>query len=43
MQWDLISQRRCGYPAAPDQTMGATRAMIWNGLYHIAMEMLDGL
>jgi hypothetical protein len=23
--------------------MGATRAMIRNGLYHIAMEMLDGI
>jgi len=37
---DLISQRRSGYPV-PNQTVGA-RVVIGNGLYHIAVEKLDG-
>jgi hypothetical protein len=42
VDWDLIRQGRCGYPIARDST-GAARVMIRNGLYHITVEMLDGI
>jgi hypothetical protein len=42
MQRDLIRQRWSGYPAAGGQT-GATNVTIRNGLYHITVEMLDGV
>ena len=40
---DLISPRRNGYSMSGTITLCATNSMIRNGLYHISVEMLDGV
>ena len=40
---DLISPRRNGYSMSGTITRCATNSMIRNGLYHISVEMLDGV
>jgi hypothetical protein len=42
LQCDLIKRHRNGYRSARDKT-GATNVTIRNGLYHITVEMLDGV
>jgi hypothetical protein len=39
----LIRQAGSGYSAAGTRLAGAAKAMIRNGLYHITVEMLDGI